>query len=399
MYDTLSTQLHCFVHGMTQAISHVTHLDLDMFLMGAYRHSSHGLSTDSLSVLLSSLAPSCTTLQHLCVVGFLGRSLLGAFGTYCSKLASLEVTSQYRHTLQQLHMILPGLTHCTFKPCNSKQFYQESLYEVLSCVSLTSINMGTIQISKKIWQALPDGLVHLTCSAPEDLLMSLKDLSCLLHFIMHCESCNNGVFLTSLMAMLQAASALQTLKMLGTEHTTEQVITLCGSCTSAGISDIAHLNTLIQAGLDVDFLSIHDGKQVCTHDVMLDICGFHPKLFDLNPIPAVTCLSLQDSYEFPKHAFQGISTVFPNLEYLCLKQLDPFSNCHLLPLVKCSKLRCLKLADMDMSPIGVTMLCSYLPLLEGLIIEDCTDLDQAGVAHLQDVVDAWGVGAQINQEH
>lgn len=106
------------------------------------------------------LATAFPKLTELVIGGYVTESILYAFGKVSSALISIKVVQGCRwdgDEITDLHTILPYITHMMlgthflcFKQC-------------VMCQTVTTLSINQATLTRDIWNALPDGLQHLTC--------------------------------------------------------------------------------------------------------------------------------------------------------------------------------------------------------------------------------------------
>lgn len=159
-----SSILHlcCFLSGLGTSIRNIIFLVLTL-------PSSLGDETDleGMSMMMSPLAQVCPDLQHLQVTGNFTPSLVAAFGEACSKLVQLRVMhGGSDQALSDLHQILPSLSHCTVDPTAvdfDSGFRVARLCTLLSCTSLTDLDVNYCTLLNEMLQALPLVMTRLQC--------------------------------------------------------------------------------------------------------------------------------------------------------------------------------------------------------------------------------------------
>lgn len=137
------------------------------------------------------LAEACPLLRQLIVTGQIGSvGALHHFGMCCPALASLEacITDFSNSTLQSLSVLLPNLTSLAASSPSRQLFLSDYWRDVVdskqtqdthaiilalkACPRLISLHTGSYLMSKDIWQAMPQSLQTLTCTATRyDLIL------------------------------------------------------------------------------------------------------------------------------------------------------------------------------------------------------------------------------------
>lgn len=138
------------------------------------QHNDKGFSITAADVAtaLGPLARACPRLQHLIVTGDVGPSLLAIFGISCSNLTILEACNIGPHTAERLTELLPHVTSTCMalvsvedQDAGDPEAY---IPAILACRTLISLDIGTHQLTRKMWGALPPCLETLYAGDPGD---------------------------------------------------------------------------------------------------------------------------------------------------------------------------------------------------------------------------------------
>ncbi|MEW5317915.1 MAG: hypothetical protein WDW38_009177 [Sanguina aurantia] len=407
--------MSCFLHAMRPAIQHITRLELDSGAMYS--------SSDCLGQLLSLLAPACPALQQLTVTGDLGRRMLVAFGKNCSKLSSLEVTDVSCSTLHQLHLIMPSLTHCRVpalpgtRPCDNTP--PKCCLSLLSCTTLTHVDIGAGALTAKLWRALPLGLRELRCHLARKPPAGLKALPRLQTLHLECDRLGR-VDVCDVVAVLRISPQLGKVQLWpGVIHepcnwsysisTPHLCLPSPPSHPGTRIPDLIHLNERVLAGLAVSSSScrgdiLFEGVVVSLLDDELgdDERGTDGLVASLPPLTAFTCLILEEFRERGELSTvtKGLAAAFPNLETLVIDQSLQLSeaggvvymeNSDLRGFAGLKLLQQLSLRCVHVEPMQLAMLCSRSASLASLWLRECTGFDDDGdAAALQELLRDWG---------
>lgn len=318
--------------------------------------------------------------------------MLAAFGGWCSKLSCLELTDltdRSSEALHQLHVILPQLTHCSLPslPVTSEatdSYAQPCCMSLLSCTSLTHLDLGTGTLPPHMWSALPSGLRRLKCALDYAPPADVNTPNNLQHLEICCDE-YDCVDLRSILAALWVVPQLKTLTLCGTGEPSKgrlmpRIYVPCiiedepdGSQAQA----LLYLHELVAAGLHVTSslngkeafegvtLSIGDGLD-CDEDE-----GVGDFLACLPPFPAFHGLVLDDTEDLESEgiSLQGIAATFPNLTSFTMST-GAIQIGDLEQLGGLKALQNLALATEEALPAPGYMdaLCSHLPCLKMLCL-------------------------------
>lgn len=388
---------------MGPAIKNVTHLDV-------HSEPMHSSAVQAAATLLSLLAPACPALQQLTVRGDVGRGLLAALGASCPRLSSLEIGDASNSNLQQLHVVMPHLTHCKIN--QFKIFPERWCLSVLSCASLTHLVLCGSRLSAEVWRAFPSGMTSLECCLQDSPLTGLTALPSLLHLTLNCSPQFNTAQLQSIIPVLHSLPNLQQLH-LRTGATDAAYIGL--ECAAARLPDVMHLHTRATAGLTMTMAG--KGGEVCLglylclgEDGLLDqeggedLCSVADFVASLPPCPAIAGVCISDISYDSVRSTTHLGSRFPRLSRLDISCAAVLDQEDLVLLAACSSLQRLSLRRTEFTVVDLAMLCSRLPLLKVLQLQECegfhpTDDDQGGdenpsddekkTVALQDILRAW----------
>lgn len=394
---------------MGPAISGITRLEIDASLCSD--------SAEVLAVLLSQLAPVCPALQQLNVKGDIGRGLLSALGEACSKLSCLEVVEGMADdALQQLHLVLPALTQVKIpNPAldeGSSLSTKSFCLALLSCTSLTSLDVSTSKLSASMWQALPTGLRELCCSLDDETPAGLRVLESLEHFQCLCNPAGNYTCLGSLVSVLRIAPHLKHLRVSGhagnVDDGSSLVSEVCTACVMSSIQDLVYLNDHVFSGLSVtstlcvgqvDFpglnLSLFASLVRVDNEVAAE--GLEQYLAALPPLPAFTGLALAcwDIRENVCTLARCIAAVFPNLKALHLSLPGSVGSRDMQHLGCFTALEHLSLEQADVSLTCLAVLCTHMPSLQSLCLKECNGFSTADGEDLQVLLSDWSSAAKV----
>lgn len=384
-------QLRCFLHSMAASVSSITTLGIDIL---GVSNSSAG----EVSLLLSLLAPACPALQHLQLTGDVGRGLLAALGACSSKLTSLEVMHGVSsEALQQLHLLLPSLTHCRVEgtPTSWRNSHtRPCCLSLLSCISLTSLDVGSCSLTLEMWHALPESLRELGCSLPKEPLVGLRLLKSLHLFRYCCNFTGNLVHVNCLVPVLREAPNLECLVMSNgkdNNHGSNLVFQFYSPCASSSIPDLVYLHDRILSGLAVT--STLHGVQRKHSGVTLEFwmyegnMGEYPSMAEylaaLPHFPAFKGVNLDGGMQglSMESLMQGVKAVFPNLEVLGLAKA--IRNRDLTHLNLFTALQYLTLGGAQVSLVALSILCTQMPQIKVLCLNWCEGLSSTNGRELQ----------------
>lgn len=405
-------QLRCFTRGLgTGILRCVTRVEIILQSMSNQAPSESGVLAVALrpcwelglAALFITLAPACPSLQQLRITGGLDRGLLEVFGEEaCSKLTRLEVEALSRDALEDLDLIMPNLRHCTLIAPDPGAPLTEAICcsAILSCASLTSIDLGTCRAYFDDSHPFPSGLVELMCSLGPRQPRGLRSLSSLLRLSIRCNLDEKNVELDSLAAFLHAAPALQSLHILGVEPQDSETFSLSVSmtCVPESIADLALLSDRICSGLAVTVTHAPvGGAQPLVTGIVLQLndlqSGFLASLPQLRGFESII-LSETAEASTPGDILNGIHTAFPSLSSLVVAHMYELGDLHLSSLSACSSLRELTLEWADVTAHGVTTLCCCLPTLLVLTVVRCLNCSEEEDA-LRQLLLAWNLHTEI----
>lgn len=382
---------------MGSAISTVTHLKIDTTAVS----SSH---MEGVAEILSLLACACPSLTKLEVSGSFSRAMLAAFGGWCSKLSCLvmtDLTDRSNEVLHQLHLILPELTHCSLPslPVTSQKtdsYAQPCCKSLLSCASLTHLDLGTRTLTPHMWSSLPLGLRRLKCALDDEAPAAVHTPNNLQHLDVCCDE-YDCVDLRSILAALWVVPQLKTLTLCGTGEPSKgrlvpRIYVPCmidDDPDRTHIQALVYLHELVVAGLHVASslngeeilegvtLSMGDGSD-CDEDE-----GVGDFLACLPPFPAFHGLVLDDTEDLDSEgiSLQGIAAIFPNLTSFTMTT----GAIHIEDLEQLGALKALQHLALSTeaalpAPGYMDALCSRLPCLKMLCLHQgapvlCTDAE------------------------
>lgn len=417
--------LRSFTCGIPAAIRGITHLELTSSV-------TESKSVESVSLLLSLLAVACPSLHQLQIAGDYKRGMLASFGTSCANLSCLKVlTNISDDTLEALHHIMPHLTHCC---CQLPELDDESAFStfnatslpdagpcclsLLSCTSLTHLDLGCCGLTTEMWYALPLGLRQLRCSLSSNPPARLKTLANLKLFDCYCDDAME-VDLSIVVALLCAAPQLSGLHLSGWGHDAQGEVrgpvrhTCVGvSCPLNDILELFLLHDRILAGLSVSctlpcgkhfqgvILSFWNIEDSVVEEEELHGQRVSGYLATLPAFPAFTRLEFwcpcSKSSKLP--ITPTIASVFPNLTFLLVNLDKSFTNDDLVDLGACTSLQHLAFNGARVTPVALAMLCTRLVALKTLRLTSCVG---AGIPitdgkELEHVLRAWGSKVEIS---
>lgn len=404
-------QLRIFLREMGAAFRSITQL-------GINTQSTYSSSNSDMSIMLLQLAAACPAMQRLQVWGDIGRDPLAAFGAACPNLSCLHLSHELSsQTLQQLHLILPSLTQVRVQPPPSYRQYAfgqppAGLYflSLLTCASLTDIDVGHCSLTPEMWHALPTGLRALHCAFGREVICFSKTLDNLKYFGCYCQIDRNHVEGTCLVAVLHAAPGLLSLTLLGgggrmnIKNPRTHMSTVVMGCWPSDLPDLMYLHDRVAAGLNVTS-TLNNGEDFCGLYLTLwheAPPGFGPNrvpaqfMASLPQLPAVSGLVL-DVVEGIEGALQDLSTLtissiiarFPNLTHLTISHGDGTGLNKLVNLAACKGLQYLCLENVLVTPMQLAMLCSHLVYLKSVELNACKFSEDDGTA-LERLQKAWG---------
>lgn len=388
---------------MSAAIRNITTLKIDT--EGMNSNTAMGVAT-----LVSLLAPAVPALQQLQVSSHVGRGLLAAFGSSCPNLSRLVVIDGGAfEALTQLHLVIPGLTHCQVEPPQVAGDWLPPVAPcclvLLSCTSLTRLDVGPATLSLDMWNSLPSGLRELHCALTPEPLVGLSILS-LQTFRCSCTFSGNCIEMASLVAVLRVSPELQSLHVVGWGLDSERsnfISEVYFTCSASSISDLVYLNGRVSSGLAVtstrcaggEFLGLNlsvslwsDNDQYAT---------FTEFLVMLPPLPAITGLILCS--DVAEHSISAISraiaSVFPSITALVLELPQSISTQDLARLGSFTSLQHLSLQDAEVTEGSLAMLCSRLVALKVLRLERCGEFAEEDGELLQSLLHDFSLKIEV----
>lgn len=398
-WNSYTQHLRCFTHGMGAAIRSITQLEIDTESMGSD-------TVERVAGMLSLLPPAIPALQHLQLAGNIGRGLLVAFGAACSNIFRLTVADGVScEPLAQLHLLIPGLTHCKVQapPTTGDWLPQiaSCCLPLLSCTSLTSVDVGHCTLPLEVWHALPPGLSKLHCAVAPEPLAGLRLMESLHHFSCHCTFTGNLVEMCSLVAVLRVTPALVSLSVDGWGSESERSSFLSEvylTCAAASVPDLVFFNARVTSGLVVTSTWCAGGASQGVN-LSLSLWADNAEYGDITeflailpPLTAITGLILCSN--LLRHSMtlvsRGIAAVFPNITALVLELPESISTKDLTHLGSFTALQHLSLRDAEVTPASLAMLCSRLLALRELRLEGCGEFSDADGDSLQHLLHDWG---------
>lgn len=410
--------LGCFLYAMGPAIRSITQLRIQTQRM-------HSSPVEKIATLLCPLAQKCPAVRKLIIVGDIGRPMLKAVGASCCNLSSLELTGVSASAVQQLHLIMPHLTHCclpsptaTAMPLDGNKA-PACCRGILSCITLTHLDIGLYTLTSKLWKALPFALQELTCCLTRKPPSSLRILPNLRRLKLQCHMVNQ-VNLCDAVAVIRVAPQLEGLELCGegeaslesssciVPHLSVPVFT---SNPGSRVSDLVLLHQRVAAGLKVHstlrgggsfqgvLLSLLDDTLETGDE---DAGGF---VASFPPFPAFTGLMLE---EFKRGdvstASKALGAAFPNLTTLVIDlfssteqdEVIELENRQLVNLGGCLVLQHLCLEYVKVTPIQLAMLCPRLPFLRSLHLKQCSDFTPVEGELLQSMLRDWGCDVDVS---
>lgn len=349
-------------------------------------------------MLLSRLGSACPALQQLQLNGTVDRELVAMFGVSCSRLSHLVIrNATHVDTFRQLHLLLPCLSHCKMM-YDAEQNMLESGFclAVLTCKTLTGLNIGRRNLCFEGVEMLPPALNELECAfADNPPTALLPHLRALRKLVLHIENVTNSIKLPTLAGVLHAAPGLRSLHMSGRNAIDyyDDRLGVVLECTHASVADLLLFSNRIEAGLVVTAEDRQSKKPI---SLELQLNNLQPGFLNfLPPLPAFTSVVLNGTPMLSYfEMIQGVDTAFPNLDCLEVSRVYKLDDLQLTHLASCSALRSLTLDSVDVSPIGLTMFCSRLPSLRLLTIKNCSRC-HIGVKQMVKVFEAWGLHIQV----
>lgn len=396
--------LRCFLLGMGPAITNVGHLEIHSGPM-------HSCALHAAATLLSLLAPACPALQQLTVRGDVGRPLFAALGVSCARLSSLEISEVSNSYLESLELMMPHLTH--YKLSLSRE--PGKWWRYVSCASMTHLVLCESRLTAEVWRALPSGLTSLECCLEDNPLTGLTIVPSLQHLTLNCGQHSNIAELRSIIPVLHALPRLQQLH-LRTGATGAAYMAL--NCAAARLPAVIYLLTRATAGLTMTmagkggevsqgvYLSLTErGFEIqdaeLDEDGGEDICSVADFVASLPPCPEVAGVWILETTFDSERSAMHIGSRFPRLSHLDMSRAAVLDQEDLVLLAACSSLQHLSLGKADVTVVDLAMLCSRLPLLKVLQLQECegfypTDDDQGGdedddnkTAALQGILRVW----------
>lgn len=382
---------------MQAAIRSLTHVKF------TFPYSIHSKTAEPMTLLLSQIAPMCPALQKLQITGEFSRGLLVAFGESCINLSYLKLVTGSSESLQQLSLVMPHLTHCSYRVPHTEPlvgsydgdaveyFRLEEVLEtaepccvaLFSCATITHMDIGFIALSDGIWDALPEALQSLRCSVDG---FGVCNASLKAEKLQQLEICCIDGYETSLRELVQILSlapAVKGLNLLGWDQdkagcwhvTNDAHLFIDVDLTSQGILDLVFLHDRVLAGLSVTAEDL-EGRIVAgvslfmaryelgnTDDLLKEFMAKLP------PFPAfcglkVCCPPRDPSTQAPSIT-KLITAAFPGLT--SLRIIDHvIQDRDLLHLKECAALQYLRLPSAGVSSAALEDLCTRLNSLEVL---------------------------------
>lgn len=397
------------MEGMMAAIGSITRLSIS--IPPCAIGNTQGVDP---SFLLFRLAAACPALQHLQVEG-VTRDLISAFGTSCSSLYSLQVMGGIpSESLLHLHLILPSLTHCLveaplFAPMATSVVARPCTLAVLSCASLTDLDIGCSSLTRAMWQALPLGLRRLQCAINGDVPSLSNPLTSLTSFTCHCP-CHAGVSLRNMVQLLRMAPMLQHIILsCQAEEAGDFSMWLVGRCLPSTFTNLVYLNERALAGLIVNLLPFN-GPQIqginvrlwasdATHEDGEPQDGSIEDFFaQLPPLKGITGLrvSNEDTNGDDRVLAGMIADLFPNVDVLDLELEGVISSIHLTHLGRCVVLRHLTLRGAIVCPSSLSILCTKLTALKDLCLIDCGLFTAEDGVLMEEQLRVWGMDVSVS---
>lgn len=421
-------------------------------------------SAAAMNGILSLLAHACPVLQKLQVNTDIGRPVLADFGAFCPKLFSLKVIpTASGDTLQQLHLIIPRLTHCSCGHAQRIRSYKPGVAHMLiddpkvvaickallSCSSLTHMDFGALTLTLEMWYALPPGLQGLHCSLPRSPPVDLHNLGQLQQLELYCTG-GQGIDLSILLSTLRLAPKLRSLQVSDSDWKRDNTHNVRGAsrncarvfvpCTAESIPDLICLHNLVLAGLALSSSSktggnfagviftlrdcaegeenimYRNGEENNMHydgedrnDDPTDAWNVHlldklPLLLKLiPPFPGFNGLEVINQRvpsPKPRPYAQHIAAKFPNLEFLRINSIYIYNN-DLLWLRACTALKHLVLVDARITDVALGLLCSCLLSLNVVDISssDSSYVSEENIDLLQRQLQAHGSKVKLSFNH
>lgn len=263
------------------------------------------------------LATAFPTLTELVIGGCITKSVLHAFGEVSSALSSINVLRECRWTgdhITDLHASLPHITHVWVGR------YFSCREQFVSCQTVTTLSIDNATLTHDIWNALPDGLQHLTCGAgfngPESHPQGTKQLEQLVSAVFVGDG-EEGINAHLVSCYLSRAPALRHVSMsepgrlytplnrswlIGLEDSPETLTHLHG-----WHSDASHT---LEGGLNLWLIVDHLGQQ----------------FLDMQPMPQVNSIFADDNEsDHSNQHTQSIIQLFPSISAYALKSSQPVS--------------------------------------------------------------------------
>lgn len=357
---------------------------------------------EGLTFLLSTLGPACPALQKLHVDGNVARELLAAFGVHCNKLSCLEVVNVAKsETFHQLHLILPGLTHFKLGTIGDllDPIELDLSTALLTCKTLIGLDVSWCELRLDSVFELPPGLTELKCSLGyKPPIPSFLHMGALKKLTMYLDSLYNNIKLSTLAGLLNAAPRLQHIVLLARKEASpdEYGPSIRLTCLPASIANLRTFHACIDAGLEFAF------EAVWSHEVIswnLELKDLQPGFLEsLPPLPYFASIILKGGPSKPSsvNILRGIHTAFPTVSNLALTDLHKFRDSQLSDLAACTALKSLTLCGLDITPLGLTMVCSRLPSMKSLAMYACSRC-QVGVNRMKVILQAWDLDIKVHE--
>lgn len=177
-------QVQALLNDERPALAQVQHFSIDVPWTGICK-GEFTPASQAITATLVLLATACPRLQQLSVKGFLGFEFFALIGSCCPDLTCVAISfgSLPTQTVQRLTTLLPHLTSLSdldpVRPDREvwKKVFNESkedeeepdLLEQALCTALraghglTHVDLGSVPLTKEIWDSLPVGLCSLCC--------------------------------------------------------------------------------------------------------------------------------------------------------------------------------------------------------------------------------------------
>lgn len=404
--------LSCSIYRMSHAIRSITHLEIHV-------QPTNESSSEEVAVVLSQLATACPALQHLRVTGELGRAFLATLGASCSKFRCLEVMLGVSCVdMHDLHLILPGLTECRLEafhlPGDDDDWFptRDCCLTLLTCTTLTRLDIGTSQPTRAMWQAFPASLKELCCCATYGVT-GVGRMNCVTHFSCMCDPLANFVELSCLVEVLRLMPNLKVLVLAwkGDENDGPSISKVFSRCAACIIPDLKYLHNLVCSGLQVSSQMCSTlGVGVYFEGICLSLCvdsddDDGDEIEDmvefislLPPCPEILGLDIVMETCQPSilSLTQSIAAVFPNLQALRLQLPGGWiSSRDLQYLGVFTSLQHLFLDPAHVSPAMMAMLCVRLSQLKSIQVCLCPEFTDPDCEELDMLLKDWGSNVKV----